>query len=171
MTEKNKKATFITSTVHALIGRTAGESDSVAPGERVAFDENAESHQYLRSRIEEGDPDYAHLSIQEVDLKAEQDQEQERAEMLEKAEEIAAEARQEETQANVERLERADELRQQAEEEGQPPVGQGADFPPQDREAQRIAKESGAGQRASTQDDVADEDQPKQGRRSSRSKG
>jgi hypothetical protein len=31
---------------------------------------------------------------------------------------------------------------------------------PQDEEAVRLAKESGAGQRASTQDDVAEEDQP-----------
>jgi hypothetical protein len=78
-------------------------------------------------------------------------------------------------QEQVERLERAEELREQAEEEGQPPVGQETDFPPQDREAQKLAAESGAGQRESTQDDVADEDQgdqPKQqGRRSGRSKG
>jgi hypothetical protein len=87
---------------------------------------------------------YAHLSIVEVDLKAEAAQQRSAGEARRGGPDrgrgapgaAAGGARPQERQA---------ELRAQAEEEGQPPVGQGADFPPQDEEAQRLAAESGAG--------------------------
>jgi hypothetical protein len=164
----SKKTTFLTSSVHAVVGRAGAPSDVLAPGERVPFDAENDTHKYLREQIEAGNPDYEHLSIQEVSLKDEAKQQEELQEQLAKGAKIAAEQRQEEAQAAIDRQEHTDELRAQAEEEGQPPVGQQADFPPQDVRAQDLAAQSGAGQRATTQDDVADEDQPKSGRRSGR---
>jgi peptidoglycan hydrolase CwlO-like protein len=164
----SKKAKFITSSIHAVIGRAGAPADVVAPGERVPLDPENDTHKYLVEQIEAGNSDYEHLSVLEVSLKDEAKQQEELQEKLAEGEKIAAQQRQEEAQAAIERQEETDELRARAEEEGQPPVGQQADFPPQDVRAQDLARQSGAGQRASTQDDVADEDQPKSGRRSGR---
>jgi TolA-binding protein len=164
----SKKATFITSSAHALVGRAGAPSDVLAPGERTPFDPENATHKYLREQIEAGNPDYAHLSVLEVSLKDEAKQQEELQEKLAEGEKIAAQQRQEQAQAAIDRQQETDELRAQAEEEGQPPVGLMADFPPQDVRAQDLAAQSGAGQRASTQADVADEDQPKSGRRSGR---
>jgi hypothetical protein len=161
---ESKKATFIVSSEHALISRSAGESIQVAPGERVPFDEEADSHKYLRTQIEAGDPAYAYLSIQEVDLKAEQSAEEEREEQLEQAEKIAAEQREEEARAFLDQEgEESDQV-----EGDTPPVPQLAEaqLAPQDKESVRLAKKSGAGQRASTQDDVAEGDKPRSRSRS-----
>jgi hypothetical protein len=166
MTE-NKKTAFLQAKGYSHLSNGTATATSLAPGERVLFDEANPQHKAERAMAESGDPN-ALFQLVEADLKAEADQEQEREEMLAEGAKIAAEQRQEAQQAEIDRQERQAELRAQAEEEGQPPVGQGADFPPQDKEAQRLAAESGAGQRATTQDDVAEEDQPKSGRRSSK---
>src|SRR4051794_5554241 len=167
MTE-TKKTTYIISSAYALIGRTGSPTDSVGPNERVEFDESADSHKYLKERIEAGDPTYSHLSILEVDLKAEAGQEEEKQDMLAKAAEIAAEERNKEAQEASERLDKQAELRDQAQEEGQPPVNEGTDYPPQDVEAQKLAEQSGAGQRASTQEDVVEESKGTGRKRSSK---
>lgn len=161
MAETKNKVTYITTNVHSMV---AG-SDALAPGERILLDEENDSHKHLKRLIEAQDPSVEHLSLLEVDPSAEKDAEEERQEMLKKAGELAAEQRNEEAREASERLEQ-----QQEAGEGQPPHSDPTDFPPQDEEAQRLAEQSGAGQRASTQEDVVDEDkQSKSGRRSSRS--
>jgi hypothetical protein len=165
-----KKSTFIVSSVHAMIGNIGGPSDVVTPGQRVPFNENSDSHKYLREQIEAGNPDYDHLSIEEVSLKDEKAADEEKQEMLAKAEEIAAKQRDEELQEAADTQAEVDAQRAQAEEDGQTTQAQATDFPPSDQEAQRLAVQSGAAQRATTQADVADEDQPKSGRRSGSSK-
>lgn len=164
----DKKIPYIQTTEHAIVSEAAGTSARLEPGERVLFNEESDSHKHIRKLIEAEDPSVAHLSLVEVDPKAEAKAGEERAEMLVKAEEIAAEQRAEETQALLDQQEETDKLRVQAQEEGQPAQTEGTDFPPQDEEAMKIAEQSGAGQRASTQEDVADEDQPRSGRRSSK---
>lgn len=163
MTDKVK---FLQATGHVVVGRSGGPSDSLAPGERVRLDEENDAHKGILQEIEEGRNSV--LELVEVDLESERKQQGEQEEMLEKAAKIAAEQRAEEAREALEQQEKMDEQRLQAEEEGQAAAGQQADFPPQDEEAISLSKQSGAGQRASTQEDVADEDQPKTGRRGSR---
>lgn len=166
MPDENK-ITYIQSSEHAIVGESGGQAATLAPGDRVLFNEEAASHKHLRKLIEAEDPSVAHLSIQEVSPKQEQAAQEEQAEMLEKAAEIAAEARAEEARAaSVALEERLDTTGQQ------PPHSDPTDFPPQDEKAQSLARQSGAGQRATTQDDVVDEDKgSKSGRsRSSSSK-
>lgn len=161
------KVKFLQANDHVLVGNMGSESVQLAPGGRVRFNEENSAHKGILQEIEDGTN--TSLQVVEVDLSAEQKASEEQQEMLEKAEKIAAEQRQEEARAALEQQEKTDELRQQAEEEGQPAAGQQANFPPQDEEAIRLSKQAGAGQRASTQEDVADEDQPsKSGRRSRR---
>lgn len=166
MAEK-KKVQYIQTSEHSMIGG----SDALAPGDRVLLDEDNDSHKHLVKLIEAQDPSVSHLQLIEVDPSAEAKAEEEKAEMLAKAAEIAAEARAEQARELTERLEENEELQAKAQEEGQPTATSGTDFPPQDEEAISLAKQSGAGQRASTQEDVADEDQPKQGRRTSKRGG
>jgi arginine/lysine/ornithine decarboxylase len=169
-----KKTTYITSSIHTMLPSDTATSHVVAPGERVVLDEENASHKFLRNRIESGDPDYEHLTISEVSRKDEAKADEERQEQLEKAEKIAAEVRQEQAQEALDRQQEIDEAREQAEEEGNLPQAQQTEFPPQDEEAQRLARESGPGQRASTQEDVVEETTGsggKSGRRSSRSGG
>lgn len=166
MADKKNKPLAIQSSVHTMIGNSGSPSDVIAPGDRVMLTDS-DSHKYLREQIEAGNPDYEHLSLVEVDHEADAAAEEEKQELLAKAEKIAAEVRSEQAQGEADRQSALAESRDRAEEEGQPAVGQEADFPPQDLEAQRLAAESGAGQRASTDADVADEDKKK----SSRSRG
>jgi transcriptional regulator with GAF, ATPase, and Fis domain len=164
MADEKPKTTYIVTSRHVIIGHTGAPSETLAPGGRVVFDEEAGSHKFLRAQIEAGNPDYAHLSIVEVDREAEAKQSEEREKLLAKAEEIAAEQRQEEARALQERQEalRAEPL------EGQSSAISETAFPPQDVEAQSLAEQSGAGQRATTQADVVEEDSSKSARRSSR---
>jgi hypothetical protein len=138
-------AKYIQANAHTIVGNTGSPSATLAPGEQVPLTDSV-SHKYLAEQIKEGNPDYAHLSIVEVsqdDLKA---AEEEKRQQLEQAEKIAAEVPQEGT-GDTEGL------------EGEPSVtSTQTNYPPQDREAQRLADESGAGQRATTQEDVAEED-------------
>jgi hypothetical protein len=136
MADEKKKARYIVSSVHAMVGHTGSPTDVLAPGERVALDEEADSHKFLVAQIEAGNPDYAHLSVVEVDHQTEAEQAKEREEKLAEAEKIAAKQRQEEAQRLAEETGPPEPL------EGQPDVSQGTDFPPQDVEAQRLAKES-----------------------------
>jgi cell pole-organizing protein PopZ len=158
------KITYIQSSEHAIVGESGGQAVTLAPGGRVLFNEDAASHKYLRQQIEAEDPSVAHLSIVEVSPKQERAAEEERQKMLEKASEIAAEVRNEQAREASEQLEERLEAA-----EDQQPHSDPTDFPPQDEEAQLLAKQSGAGQRATTQADVAEEDQPKSGRRTRKS--
>jgi nucleotide-binding universal stress UspA family protein len=162
------KVKFLQANDHVLVGNMGSESTQLAPGQRVRLNEENDAHKGILQEIEEGTNTV--LEVIEVDLKAEGKATEEREEMLEKADKIAAEQRAEEARSALEQQEKVDELRQQAEEEGQPAPGQQSDFPPQDVEAQKLARESGAGQRASTQEDVVEESSGggRQGRRSSR---
>jgi hypothetical protein len=171
MAEEKNKLLYIQSSEHTIVGRSGQPADTLAPGGRTLFDENAASHKFLQQVIEAGDPDYAHLSLVEVDQKAEQAQQEELQEKLAEAEQIAAAARDEQLQAALEHQEGTGDTK--GIKGDQPPVPQveGVNLPPQDEEAVSIAQQSGAGQRASTQADVAEEDQPKSGRRSSRKSG
>lgn len=149
---------FIQTSEHVIIGQSGAAAATLAPGERVAFNEEAESHKEIARGIESGDADYEHLSIVDIDVKDEKKQEEEQAKMLEKAEKIAAKQRDEELQEATDQ----EDARSEAQEDApQVPQLADADPPPQDVEAQRLAKESGAGQRASTQEDVAKEDKPR----------
>jgi hypothetical protein len=147
---------FIQTNTHSMVASSATESATLAPGERIPFNEELEAHKALAQQIEAEDDSVAHLSIVDVDLKAEKDQQAELEEKLAEAEEIAAEARNEQMRENQpEGVEDTDGI-----EGDTPPVPQleGVDLPPQDEEAVRLAQESGAGQRASTQDDVVEEE-------------
>jgi hypothetical protein len=175
MSEENK-VTYIQTSEHAMVGGSA----PLAPGERVLLDDENASHKHLKKLIEAQDPSVEHLSLLEVDPSAEKEAKEEYDEMLAKAEKIAAEARNEEARKADEQLEERQEVQEDQERHADSEV-----FPPQDEESIALAKKSGAGQRASTQADVAEEDKesseegdegaqqqtPKQGRRRSSSKG
>lgn len=167
----NKKVTYIQSDAHAMVGRTGGPTDILSPGERVLFEEDLDSHAEISRAIEAGDPAYAHLKMVDVDLSAEQAAEEERTEMLAKASEIAAEERNKEMREVSERIERQSQADAEAAESGVTTATSETDFPPQDQEAISISEQAGAGQRASTQEDVVEDSTPKSGRRSSRGKG
>jgi hypothetical protein len=162
-------AKYIQSSEHAIIGSSGSPAETVAPGERVLLNEEVASHKLLVTQIEAGDPSVSHLSIVEVDADAERKQQEEQQEQLAKAEEIAAKARDEQLQADLEAQEGTGDTKGIKGE--QPPVPQveGVDLPPQDEEAVEIAKQSGAGQRASTQEDVVEEDKPRSRSRKGRS--
>lgn len=172
MADEKKKITYIQTSEHAIVGQTGGPAAVLAPGERVEYNEDAASHKALRAGIEGGDPRYEHLSIVEVDLRQEAKQAEEEKEMLAKAEKIAAEARNEAAQEAQEQLERQQDAEAQRLEDGAPAATEGTDFPAQDVEAQSLAEQSGAGQRATTQDDVVEETGSggRSGRRSSSSR-
>jgi hypothetical protein len=160
MSEENK-VTYIETSEHAMVAGSA----PLEPGGRVLVDEDDAGHKGLVKLIKAQDPSVEHLSLIEVDPSAEKEAAEEQQEMLEKAEKIAAEARNEEARKASEQIEEQQEVQEDQERHADKEV-----FPPQDEESIRLAKKSGAGQRASTQADVADEDQPKSGRRSSSSK-
>jgi hypothetical protein len=169
MTDKTKKTRFITTTQHAMIGRHGAPTDVLAPGKRTEFDEENDSHKYLLAQIEAGNPAYEHLSVVEVDVKAEGDQKKQLEEQLAEADKIAAKQRNEEAQAAQEQLEKQQAAEEQRLEDGAPSSIEATDFPPGDVEAQKLAEQSGAGQRASTQEDVVEESSGgRSGRRSSR---
>lgn len=162
MSEESKKVTYIETSEHAMVGGSA----PLEPGGRVLVDDENESHKHLKRLIEAEDPSVEHLSLVEVDPKAEKDAAKEKEEMLEEAAKIAAEVRNEEARKASEAIEEQLEA-----SEGQQPHQDEPVLPPQDEESVRIAKKSGAGQRASTQEDVVEEQGSKSGRRSARSKG
>jgi hypothetical protein len=145
-----KKATFIVSSTYAIIGNSGSPSDLVGPNERVQFNEDSDSHKYLRSQIEAGDPAYEHLSIEEVDLGDEAKHEEERKEQLAKAEKIAAKVREDEAKEALEAQENQDEQQAQAREEGQAGATEGTNFPPQDLEAVAIAEQQAEAQESSS---------------------
>ena len=154
MTEKKKAtAKYIVTSQHAIVGETGAPSATLAPGDRVPFNPDSDSHKYLERQIESGDPAYAHLSVVEIDHDAEAKAEEEKAEMLAKAEKIAAKQREQDAQAALERQEEITEASEKAAEEGS--AGRpDTDFPPQDEEAQALAaaddedKESKSGSRS-----------------------
>lgn len=160
------KIKYIVANEHTIVGESGTQATTLAPGERVLLNEDADSHKHLAKLIEAEDPSVSHLSLVEVDPSQEKKAAEEREEMLEKANKIAAEARAEEARKVQDQLDKQLDVAEQ-----QSPHADETDFPPQDVEAQRLAKESGAGQRASTQEDVQDEDKQESkssGRRSSR---
>jgi hypothetical protein len=160
MSEKNK-VTYIETSEHAMVAGSA----PLEPGGRVLVDDENAGHKHLKKLIEAQDPSVEHLSLVEVDPGAEKKAAEEREEMLAEAEKIAAEVRNEEARKASDQIEERLEAGAEAERHSDKEV-----FPPQDEASIALAKKSGAGQRASTQADVADEDQPKSGRRSSSSK-
>jgi hypothetical protein len=171
MTE-TKKAAFLQASAYTSVSNGTATATTLAPGERIPYDEDNAQHKYLRQQVEAGNPDVEHLSFVEVDLKAEADQAEEQKEMLAKAEKIAAEQRNEQAQAAQEQLDKQQDAEAERLESGAPSAIEGTDFPPQDEEAQRLAEQSGPGQRATTQEDVVEEQGSKSGRRrSSTSKG
>lgn len=88
------KTKFIRAKEHVMVGHTGAPTDVLAPGERVRFNKDADSHRYIASLLEEGDERQAEsLEIVEIDLEAERKAEAERKELLEKAEKIAADQR------------------------------------------------------------------------------
>jgi len=143
------KIKYITTSQHSMVG----DSAPLAPGDRVLVDEDNDTHKHLLKLIDAEDPSVEHLSLTEVDPGQDKKAREEFAEQQAKAEKIAAEAREEEARAAQEELEK-----QLGTAEQQTPHSDPTDFPPQDVEAQKLAEQSGAGQRASTQEDVADED-------------
>lgn len=165
MAKKNTQLAIQT-TIHTMVGNTGSPSDVLAPGERVYLTDS-DSHKFLREQVEAGNPDYEHLSLVEVDHEADARNEEEKQELLAKGEKIAAKVRADQAQEEADRQDELAASRERAEEEGQPAVGQETDFPPQDEEAIRLAAESGAGQRASTDADVVDEDKKSSSRRRS----
>lgn len=164
MADDAKKATYLESNAYITIG-----DGRLEPGGRLLLDEDNTAHKFLKAQVESGNPDYAHLSLVEVDHKAEAKQAEEKAEMLEKAAELASEQRNEEARAASEQLQEQQEAQDKAREEGQPGATEGTAFPPQDEEAISLAKQSGAAQRATTDEDVVEESGGKSGRRSKRS--
>lgn len=157
MADKKTKPLALQTSIHTMVGNSGSPSDVLAPGDRVYLTDS-DSHTYLREQVEAGNPAYEHLSLIEVDHEADARNEEEKQELLEQAAEIAAKQRAEAAQEEVDRQDELAASRARAEEEGQPAVGQDADFPPQDLEAQRLAAQSGAAQRATTDADVAEED-------------
>jgi hypothetical protein len=153
------KIKYITTSQHSLVG----DSGPLAPGDRVLVDDENNTHKHLVKLIEAEDPSVEHLSLVEVNPGDEKKSQEEAKEMQAKAEKIAAEAREEEARAAQEELEKQLNVAEQ-----QSPHSDPTDFPPQDVEAQKLAEQSGAGQRATTQEDVADEDKESKssGRRS-----
>jgi hypothetical protein len=167
MTESNKVG-FIQASAYTSVSNGTATATTLAPGERIAFNEDDPQHKYLRQQAEAGNPDFAHLSYVEVNLKDEADQNEEQQQMLEKAQEIAAKQRLEQAQDAQKQLEDQQAAEAQRLEDGAPSAIEGTDFPPQDEEAQRLAEQSGAGQRATTQEDVVDEPKATGRRRSSK---
>lgn len=159
--KKENKVLYIQSSEHAIIGRSGSPAETVEPGGRVLLDEDVESHKFLKAQIEAGAEGYEHLSLVEVDPKAEKAQKEEFDKQQEKAAKIAAKARDEQLQADA---------GEAADEDNESSVSQVEDatLPPQDQEAVELAKQSGAGQRASTQEDTVEEHSAKSGRRSTR---
>jgi len=143
------KIKYITTSQHSMVAGSA----PLAPGERVLVDEENDTHKHILKLIEAEDPSVEHLSLVEVNPGDEKKSQEEAKEMQVKAEKLAAEAREEEARAAQEELEKQLDVAEQ-----QKPHSDPTDFPPQDVEAQKLAEQSGAGQRASTQEDVADED-------------
>lgn len=156
------KITYIQTSEHAIIGESGAQAAVLAPGEEVLFNEEADSHKYIKWAIEARDKSVAHLSLVEKDPDEVAAAEAEQEEMLEKAEKIASEARAEEARAAQDRL--ADQLDVAEEQQPHPDP---TDFPKDDVEAQRLAKKSGGGQRASTQEDVV-EDKARSSRKGSK---
>lgn len=159
------KITYIQTSEHAIIGESGGQAARLEPGQRVLFNEDAESHKHIKRLIEADDPSVAHLSLVEVSPKEEAKAKEEMQKQLAKAEKIAAKAREDE----LEQLQEQQDRQQEATGDVQP-HSDPTDLPPQDEESIRLAEESGAGQRASTQEDVADEDKESKPR-SRRTKG
>jgi hypothetical protein len=169
MTE-TKKVGFLQAKGHSQLSNGTATAVGLAPGERVLFNEDDPQHKYERQLAEGGDSK-ALFEFVEVDLKAEAAQNDEQQEMLAKAEELAATQRLEQAQNAQKQLEDQQDAEEQRLEDGAPSSIEGTDFPPQDEEAQKLAEQSGAGQRASTQEDVVEEHGSKSGRRSARGKG
>jgi hypothetical protein len=167
---ESKKVGFLQAKGHSHLSNGTATATPLAPGEQVLFNEEDPQHKYERQRAESGD-EGALFEYVEVDLKAKADQDKEQQEMLVKAEEIAAEQRNEQAQQAQEQLEKQQDAEAQRLEDGAPSAIEGTDFPPQDEESQKLAEQSGAGQRATTQEDVVEEQGSKSGRRSSRGKG
>lgn len=167
---ENKKVGFLQAKGYSMLSNGTATATSLAPGERVLFNEDDPQHKLERKLAEGGDKNAGYEYV-EVDLAAESDAEEEKAEQLKKAEEIAAEVRNEEARAAADAAVEQEELRDQAAEQGQPAATGGTDFPPQDVEAQSLAEQSGAGQRASTQEDVVEEKKATGAKRTTRSKG
>jgi hypothetical protein len=147
MSEKNK-VTYIETSEHAMVAGSA----PLEPGGRVLVDDENAGHKHLKKLIEAQDPSVEHLSLVEVDPGAEKEAAAEKEEMLAKAEKIAAEARNEEARKASEQLEERVKTVEDATRHSDPEV-----FPPQDKESIRLAKKSGPAQRASTQEDAADD--------------
>jgi hypothetical protein len=160
------KITYIETNEHAMVAGSA----PLAPGGRILFDEENAAHKQLQKLIKAEDESVSHLSIVEVSPKDEKKAAEELQEKLEEGDKIAAAARDEQLQAEIERLEGTGDDKG-LEGETRVPQVQDATPPPQDVESQRLAEQSGPGQRATTQEDVVEENpSPKQGRRSARSK-
>jgi hypothetical protein len=154
------KVTYITTSEHGQIG----DSGPLEPGGRVLFDEENATHKYVRKLIEAEDASVAHLSVVEVTPKDEAKNAEQAKEMAVKAQELAAEARNEQAREAQEELDK----RLDVAEEQKPHSGQTV-FPPQDEEAINISEQAGPGQRASTQEDVVEEEKATGRKRSSRS--
>lgn len=147
--KKETKVQYIQSSEHAIIGRSGSPADTVEPGGRVLLDEDVESHKFLKAQIEAGAEGYEHLSLVEVDPKAEKAQKEEFDKQQEKAAKIAAKARDEQLQ---------EESEGQDGDEGSVEQVDDVNLPPQDEEAVELAKQSGD----------TEEHSPKSGRRSTR---
>jgi hypothetical protein len=146
------KVQYIETSEHAMVAGSA----PLEPGGRLLVDEDNESHKGLLKLIKAQDPSVEHLSLVEVDPGQAKQQAEEQQEMLEKAEKIAAEARNEEAREAADQIEEQQEVQEDQERHADKEV-----FPPQDEASIALAKKAGAGQRASTQEDVADEDKDK----------
>lgn len=146
------KVTYITTSEHAMVSEGANSSARLEPGERVLFNEESDAHKHIRKLIEAEDESVAHLSLVEVSPKDESKAEEQKRDMLAKANELAAKQREETAREAVEQHEK-----NLAAQEGQTPHADPTDFPPQDEAAIVLAEEQ-----------ADQEEQPKAGRRSSK---
>jgi len=129
-------AKFIQTSEHAIIGESGAAAATLAPGERVPFNEEADSHKEIERGIEAGDEACAHLSIVEVDPKDEKKQEEELAKQLEKAEKVVAKE-----QAKEDKAQAKEEAKVAKAQENAPPQQVDANPPPQDVEAKKLAED------------------------------
>lgn len=90
------KITYIRAKGYAMVGNTGSPSSTLAPGDRIRFNKNLDSHLFIQGQLAAGEePETSLLEIVEVDPEVERKQEAERDEALAEAEKIAAQARQE----------------------------------------------------------------------------
>jgi hypothetical protein len=137
MAENKKTSTFLQASTRTLSNGAPATATSLAPGERVSFNEDDASAQG-RARDRSRRATRLRALRWSRSTSRPRPQEEEKQELLAKAEKIAAEQRQEGAGRSPSASRSRPRLRARgARSEGQPAVTAETDFPPQDEEAQR----------------------------------